>query len=304
MLDTAPLGSTPDWSIYWGPQDERAAVRGIQAALDGGVTWIDTAPYYGWGRAEELVGRAIRGRGPDALVFTKCGTLRGGEGGEHVDLTPAAIRRDLEASLRRLGRDHVDMLQLHDPDPNVSIEESWTEVQRLIAAGSVRYGGLSNHPLALVERATTIAPVAAVQYRYNLLSRDIERDALPYGRANGVGVLSWGSLAEGLLSDSFTVEELDAHDFRRARPNFREPRYSRIQRFVAELAGIAAAAGSTTAGVAIAWLLARPGLTGAIVGVRSESEGRALADAGQLRLPSAVFEQVDEALQRYERGER
>src|SRR5438105_777004 len=152
-VGTAPIGSTPGWSIYWGHQDEQDAVRAIHAAIDEGVNWIDTAPFYGWGRAEEIVGRAIRDRRDRVFVFTKCGTMNDRAGGDYMDLSPAAIRRDVEASLRRLGTDHVDLVQLHDPDPRVPIEESWAEVQRLIDRGAVRYGGLSNHPVPLIDRA-------------------------------------------------------------------------------------------------------------------------------------------------------
>src|SRR5436309_4626733 len=102
-VGTAPMGSTPEWTIYWGPQDEGEAIRAIHAAIDEGINWIDTAPFYGWGRAEEIVGRAVRGRRGRVFVFTKCGTVPDGAGGDRMDLSPASIRRDLEASLRRLG---------------------------------------------------------------------------------------------------------------------------------------------------------------------------------------------------------
>src|SRR5207245_7533473 len=120
-IGTAPIGSATDWKIYWGPQDEDEALRAIETAIDLGVNWIDTAPFYGWGRAEEIVGRALRGR-DDVLVFTKCGTLRQEDGDDYMDLRRETIRDDLETSLRRLGRGHVDLLQLHDPDPRVPIE--------------------------------------------------------------------------------------------------------------------------------------------------------------------------------------
>src|SRR5437867_7966332 len=113
------MGSTPEWSIYWGRQDEGDAIRAIQAAIDEGVNWIDTAPFYGWGRAEEIVGRALDARaGDEILVFTKCGTLPDEERGDRMDLRPETIRADLEASLRRLRRERVDLLQLHDVDRN------------------------------------------------------------------------------------------------------------------------------------------------------------------------------------------
>src|SRR3954463_1045030 len=112
-VGTAPIGSGRDWPVWWGPQDEAESIRTIHTALDGGVNWIDTAPFYGWGRAEEVVGKALHGR-DDVLVFTKCGTIRREDGDDYLDLRPATVRADLEASLRRLRRDHVDLLQPHD----------------------------------------------------------------------------------------------------------------------------------------------------------------------------------------------
>jgi aryl-alcohol dehydrogenase-like predicted oxidoreductase len=138
---TAPLGSSPGWQLWWGENDETSAIRTIQAALDAGVTWIDTAPFYGWGRAEEIVGKAMVGRRYAAQIFTKCGTVPDGRGGAREDTSPANVRRDVEASLLRLQTDHVDVLQVHDPDPSVPIEDTWGEVHRLIADGKARAGG-------------------------------------------------------------------------------------------------------------------------------------------------------------------
>src|SRR5580765_2900740 len=157
-IGTAPIGSGRDWPVWWGPQDEAESIRTIHAALDLGVNWIDTAPFYGWGRAEEVVGRALRGR-DDVLVFTKCGTLRRPDGNDYMDLRPEAIRADVEASLRRIGVDQLDLLQIHDRDPTVPIEETWGAVLELVAEGTVRHGGISNHRRDEVERALAVGPV-------------------------------------------------------------------------------------------------------------------------------------------------
>ena len=299
-VGTAPMGSTPEWTIYWGPQDEGEAIRAIHAAIDEGINWIDTAPFYGWGRAEEIVGRAIRGRRDRLYVFTKCGTMNNGSGGDYMDLSPGAIRDGLEASLRRLGLDHVDLFQPHDPDPSVPIEDSWGEVQRLIDEGKVRHGGLSNHDPSLVERALAVGPVVSVQHQYNLLSRRVEREVLPFCRAHDIGVLSWGSLAEGLLTSRFDLDALDPDDFRRGRSNFQQPRYSRIRALVAELSAMASEGGHQVSDLAIAWLLSHDGLTGAIVGVRTEVEARDLAAAGSRTLSVDVARRVEAALTRLE----
>ncbi len=189
-IGTAPIGSQPDWRIYWGPQDENGGIRAIHAAIELGVNWIDTAPFYGWGRAEQIVGRALRGKRDRVFVFTKCGTLNDGVGGWTEDLSPESIRHEIQTSLRNLQTDYIDLYQFHDPDPGTPIEESWATIQALIQEGVVRYGGLSNHPVDLMRRAMTVGPVVSNQQQYSLLVRGIERDILPFCAQNGIGMLA------------------------------------------------------------------------------------------------------------------
>jgi aryl-alcohol dehydrogenase-like predicted oxidoreductase len=278
-VGTAPIGSGRDWPVWWGPQDEAASIRTIHTALDLGVNWIDTAPFYGWGRAEEIVGRALRGR-DEVLVFTKCGTLPDAERGDRMDLSPEAIRADVEASLRRLQRERIDLLQLHDLDRATPIEDSWGEVQRLIGEGKVRHGGISNHPAADVERALAVGPVAALQYQYSLLHREPEADILELG----IGVLAWSPLASGFLADDFDLARLDPDDFRHSHP-FAQLDLARLR---AQLAEIGARQGRSAAQVAIAWVLRHPGVAGAIVGVRTPAEAAELP--GALGIPPEALE--------------
>ena len=267
-VGTAPIGSRPGvWSVNWGTQDEGDAVRAIHVALDAGVNWVDTAPFYGWGRAEEIVGRALRGR-DDVLVFTKCGTLRREDGDDYMDLRPETIRADVEASLRRLDRDRVDLLQPHDPDPNVPIEETWGAVLELVAEGKVRHGGLSNHRAPEIERALSVGPVASLQHQYSALVRDVEDEILPLALARSLGVIVWAPLASGFLTDGFDVDALDDGDFRRTHP-FASLDLTDLR------AELRRETGSVTAG-AIRFVLRHPAVTGAIVGVRDEREGRDL----------------------------
>jgi aryl-alcohol dehydrogenase-like predicted oxidoreductase len=273
-VGTAPIGSGRDWPVWWGPQDERDSIRTIHAALDLGVNWIDTAPFYGWGRAEGVAGRALRGR-DDVLVFTKCGTLPDPERGDRMDLSPEAIRADVDASLRRLQRDHVDLLQLHDVDRNTPIEDSWGEVQRLIEEGKVRHGGISNHPAAEVERALAVGPVGALQYQYSLLHRDPEEDILPLALERGIGLLAWSPLASGFLADDFDLADLVPDDFRHGHP-FAQLDLAPIRARLAEVGG---RQGRSAAQVAIAWVLRHRGVAGAIVGVRTPEEAEQLPGA-------------------------
>jgi len=292
-IGTAPIGSGRDWPAWWGPQDEQESVRTIHTALDLGVNWIDTAPFYGWGRAEEIVGRALRDRaGDDVLVFTKCGTLPDSERGDRMDLRPETIRADLEASLRRLGVDRVDLLQLHDVDRDTPIEESWGEVQRMIDEGKVRHAGISNHPAADIERALALGTVGALQYQYSLLSRNAEAEILPLAEKRGIGVLAWSPLGAGFLAARFDLENLVPDDFRRTHP-FAQLDLGPLR---ATLARIGGRTGTTAAQVALAWVLHGQAVIGAIVGVRSVGEAEELPGAAALRLAPADLEAIEAAL--------
>jgi aryl-alcohol dehydrogenase-like predicted oxidoreductase len=269
-IGTAPIGSRPgEWWVNWGPQDDGDSVRAIHAAVDGGVNWVDTAPFYGWGHAEEVVGRALAGR-ENVLVFTKCGTFRRDDGDDYMDLRPESIRRDCEQSLRRLRRERIDLLQFHDLDRNVPVEESWGALQELVAEGKVRHGGLSNHPPELVERALAVGPVAALQFQYSVLARTHEEDLLPYALEQGLGVIVWSPLASGYLTDGFSLEGLAQDDFRRTH-SFAELDLGQTHDELRARGG-----GSVTGG-ALDFVLSNPAVTGAIVGIRSELEGRELA---------------------------
>ena len=290
-VGTAPIGSNRDWSVFWGPQEEADSVRAIHAALDRGVNWIDTAPFYGWGRAEEVVGRSLAGRRDDVLVFTKCGTVRDAVRGDRMDLRPETVRADVEASLQRLQTDRLDLVQLHDVDQSTAIEDSWAEVLRLVDEGKVRHGGISNHPVDAVERALALGPVGALQYQYSLLHRDHERDILPFAEKRGLGVLAWSPLGSGFLADAFDPEGLDPDDFRRSHP-FAQLELAGLR---AALQAVGARHGATAAQVALAWVLQRRAVAGAIVGIRNEREAEELPGAAELRLAPDELREIESA---------
>jgi len=295
-IGTAPIGSNPSWSIYWGPQDEGEAIRAIEVALDLGVNWIDTAPFYGWGGAEQIVGKALRGKRDKVYIFTKCGTLPNEQGGWRDDLTPVSIRREVEASLRRLQTGYIDLYQFHDPDPLTPIEESWATMQTLIREGKVRYGGLSNHTVDLVRRAMAVAPVTSNQHQYNLLHRAIERDILPFSQQHGIGVLAWSPLASGFLTDEFDLDSLDPQDFRRRRPYAEPQTYTRLKRVREMLQAIAQDHRKKLTDLAIAWVLRDPALTGAIIGIRSEHEALEMAGGVNWKLTGQEIQAIEQAL--------
>ena len=295
-IGTAPIGSTSDWRIYWGVQDEFESIRAIDAALDLGVNWIDTAPFYGWGNAERIVGKALQGKRDKVYIFNKCGTLQDGRGGEREDLSPASIRREVESSLRDLKTDYIDLYQFHDPDPNTPIEDSWAAMQSLMEEGKVRYGGLSNHTIDLMERAMSVAPVTSNQHQYNLLNREIEHEILPFSQKHGIGVLCWSPLASGFLADGFDIDNLDPHDFRRGRPYAQEPTFSRLKELRAVLEQIAQDHSKTMAQLAIAWILRQQSVTGAINGIRSPKEALAMPGCLDWKLTDQELQIIEEAL--------
>ena len=292
-VGTAPMGSSPEWRVYWGPQDEPAAIRAIHTALDEGVNWIDTAPFYGWGRAEEIIGKAIKDRRSEVYVFTKCGTLPDSKGGSFENLKPESIRREVDASLKRLQIDYIDLLQFHDVDATTPIEESWTALQELVKEGKVRYGGLSNHPVPLIERAMKIAPVVANQVQYNPLKRRAEKDIMPFSLKHQIGVLGWGSLAEGFLADSFDIEKLDAKDFRRKHFYSTPENSAKMLKVRETFAKIARNRGQKMVDTVIAWELMNPALTGAIVGIRNEKEAQELRDGMEIVLTRQEMQEID-----------
>src|SRR5437660_1515901 len=295
-IGTAPIGSIPDWRIYWGHQDERESIHTIEAALDLGINWIDTAPFYGWGRSEQIVGKALQGNRDKTYIFTKCGTLRNEQGGEREDLSPASIRREVEISLRDLKTDYIDLYQFHDPDPDTPIEESWAAMQTLIKEGKVRYGGLSNHTIELMERAMAVAPITSNQHQYNLLNREIENDVLPFSQQHSIGVLCWSPLASGFLANGFDLDNLDPNDFRRGRPYAQEPTYSRLKELRDVLQKIAQDHNKTMAQLALAWVLRRPAVSGAINGIRSPQEALAIPGSINWKLTDQELRTIEEAL--------
>jgi aryl-alcohol dehydrogenase-like predicted oxidoreductase len=269
-LGTAPLGSYEAGPLWWGPQDRATGVATVRAALDAGVDWVDTAPFYGWGRAEEIVGEAIRGRRVDVTILTKCGTVRRPDGSWTDDGSPAAVRADVEASLVRLGTDHVDALQLHDPDPTVPVEETVGAIAELVAEGKVGAIGLSNHDADLLRRGHAVAPIAVVQHQWSILHHPPAADAARrWCDEAGAAFLAWSPLASGFLVDGFDPDRTAPGDLRRRLPWATGDGARRLERVRAE----AARAGRSLREHALAWASAT---AYPIVGARTPDEARAL----------------------------
>jgi aryl-alcohol dehydrogenase-like predicted oxidoreductase len=287
------------WNGSMGPQNESDSIPAIHAALDHGLNWIDTAALYGLGHSEEVVARALQGRKPRPYVFTKCERVWDSHGNIGASLAADSIRRECEGSLRRLKTDVIDLYQIHWPEPEGDIEEGWTELARLKQEGKVRYIGVSNFAVGQMQRAQAIAPITSLQPPYSIVTREIEREILPYTRRMNIGVIVYSPMSAGLLTGAMTRERVAnfaAEDWRRNLPNFKEPLLSRNLQLVEHLREIGQRHGRTPGEVAIAWTLRHPAVTGAIVGVRSARQVSGIVGTLELRLSAGEIREIDEAL--------
>ena len=281
------------WAFAWGPQDDAESVAAIRHAVAKGVNWVDTAAVYGYGHSEEVVGRALADipRSERPLVFTKCG-LRWNDADRMAapvrDARPARVREECVASLRRLGVERIDLFQFHWPDQTgTPVEDSWGEMLRLVDEGKVRWPGVSNHDVALLERCEAIRHVVSLQPPFSMIRRDVGGVEIPWCAAHGTGVIVYSPMQSGLLTGSFTadrVKAFPADDWRRMSPQYQSPSLERNLALRDALRPIATKHGVSVAAVAVAWTLAWPGVTGAIVGARSPQQVDGWLPAASLRL--------------------
>jgi len=284
------------WEFAWGAQDDRDSIAAIREALDAGINWIDTAAVYGLGHSEEVVARALEGMNNRPYVFTKCGMVWNERREISHSLRADSIRRECEASLRRLRVEAIDLYQIHWPDPDQDIGEGWATLVALRREGKVRHIGVSNFSVAQMKRARAIAPITSLQPRYSLLHREIEEEVLPFAARENVGVIAYSPMASGLLTGAMTRERiagLPADDWRKRHPDFQEPRLSRNLKMVRLLRAIGRLHGRTPAEVAVAWVLHNPAVTGAIVGARRPDQVRGVAGAAEFRLSPRELAEIE-----------
>ena len=298
------------WAIggwMWGGTDERESIAAIQASLDAGVTLIDTAPAYGLGRSEEIVGKALAGRRDKAVIATKCGLVWHTNKGRHFfdqDGRPVhrylgrdAILHEVEQSLKRLGTDYIDLYITHWQDPTTPIEETMRALEDLRAAGKIRAIGASNVNLEELEIYVKIGGLDAIQERFSMLDREIEAQLLPVTTANGVATLSYSSLALGLLSGSIGPERVfSGDDQRRDNPRFSVANREKVTRFAEAIRPIAQEHEASIAQIVIAWTLAQPGITFALCGARNPAQALDNARAGTIRLSAEDLSTVEAAI--------
>lgn len=296
-----------DWAFGWGPQDDEDSIASIRHAVEVGVNWIDTAAAYGLGHSEEMVGRALRDLPePDRpYVFTKCG-LVWDEAAPRDDprrvAAPASIRREAEDSLRRLGVDRLDLLQLHwPPDDGTPLDDYWATLVALRDEGKISAAGLSNHDVKQLEAAERIGHVDSLQPPFSAVQRDAGGAEIPWCRAHGTGVIVYSPMQSGLLTGSFSRERakrLPPNDWRAGHSDFTGDGLDRNLALAAALGEVARRHGVPTAAVAVAWTLAWPGVTGAIVGARRAEQVDGWLPGADLTLGEADRAEIAAAIER------
>jgi aryl-alcohol dehydrogenase-like predicted oxidoreductase len=288
------------WEFGWGPQEDEQSVAAIHRAMEHGVNWIDTAAAYGFGRSEQVVGRALEGLSERPYVFTKCSLLEGPGRRVIHNLKRDSVLREAEVSLERLGIDAIDLYQIHWPNPEGDIEEGWTALAELKEQGLVRHIGVSNFDVEQMRRIQAVAPIETLQPPYNLIERDVEEEILPFAESEAIGVIVYSPMGSGMLTGRMTRERIDGlpdDDWRKRDPRFNEPQLSQNLELVQRLKTVADRHGTVPGAVAIAWALRNSAVDGAIVGLRSPEQVDPL-------LPAAALELSDEDIDLIERGRR
>jgi aryl-alcohol dehydrogenase-like predicted oxidoreductase len=283
--------------MSWGPQDDNASIAAIHKAIDLGINWIDTAPVYGLGHSEEVVGKAVKESHVKPFIFTKCGMVWNQK--REIERTLLEIRRELEDSLRRLQVEAIDLYQVHWPVEDQDIEEGWSTMVQLQHEGKVRHIGVSNFSVAQMKRCMEIAPIASLQPPYSMINRAVEAEILPFCRDNNIGVINYAPMHSGLLTGAMSKERvanLPLDDFRRNAKNYQEPLLSRNLGIADFLKQIGARHGVSAGVIAIAWTLANPAITGAIVGGRSPEQVEGVWPAAKLRLSRDEYQEINSFL--------
>jgi len=285
-----------NWEFGWGPQDDEQSIAAIHRALERGVNWIDTAAAYGFGRSEQIVGRALEGVAERPFVFTKCSLLEGRDRRVVHSLKRDSIRREANDSLKRLGIDAIDLYQIHWPIPAAEIEEGWEALAELKEDGLVRHIGVSNFDVEQLRVIQQIAPVETLQPQYSLIEREIEWEILPLAREEAIGVIVYSPMGSGMLSGGMTrerVEGLPEDDWRKRDACFNEPALSRNLAVVARLRAVAERYDTTPGAVAVAWTLRNPSVDGAIVGFRRPDQVDPILPAANLELTDADLAEIE-----------
>ncbi len=289
------------WEFGWGPQDDEESIRTIRAALDEGINWIDTAPVYGRGRSEQVVGRTLKNVSKKPIIATKCSLVWDEKRDKISCLREKSIINECHQSLKRLGIDVIDLYQMHWPEPDEQLEEGIGAMAKLQQQGKVRYIGVSNFNVEQIRRAQKVAEITSLQPPYNMLRRDTEKELLPYCQKNNIGVVVYSPMQKGLLTGKFTAEKiagLPEGDHRKNDPEFTGENFRATVELIEELKPIAERNGITLAQLAGSWVLRRKEVSAAIVGARRPGQTKETAPASDIDLNEQTIEEIEELLER------
>lgn len=301
-LTTVGLGTWAmggPWKFGWGPQDDNEATKAILAALDEGINWIDTAPAYGLGHSEELIGKALKQTSHKPIIATKCGIVWDSSRETTTCLKRDSVRDECHNSLRRLNIDVIDLYQIHWPNPDEDIEQAWEEMLRLAEEGKIRYLGASNFSTEQLNRISRLSTPASLQPPYSMLHREVEDELLDYCSENNIGIIAYSPMQRGLLTGKFSdehLEKLPSDDHRKQNPDFQQPRFGATLELVEQLHPIAKRNGKTLAQLAISWVLRRAEVTAAIVGARRPQQITETAPASDWDLNREDIEEIEQLL--------
>jgi len=282
-----------------GAQDDKESIAAVRRCLDLGINWVDTAPMYGLGHAEEIIGKAIKNLRSQVIIATKCGILWDYNGSFSFSLRYDSVRAECEASLRRLRTDYIDLYQIHLPTTTEELSEAWECLSDLCREGKIRFAGVSNFTVEQMRMVQQIHPVASLQPVYNMFNRDIEQDILGFCQTSNIGVISHSPLGTGILSGQLTrerVRDLSQDDFRRKLPDFRDPQLSIHLKAIDQLKSIAKEKDLTLVQLAIGWVLRWNEITATIVGARSVVQVEELSRNCGVTLDADVTERVNAVL--------
>jgi aryl-alcohol dehydrogenase-like predicted oxidoreductase len=287
------------WLFGWGPQDDGDSIKTVLTAFDKGINWIDTAPIYGHGRSEQVLGMALKQTSHKPIVATKCGLIWDRSSERIPCLKAESIRDECHQSLKRLCIDVIDLYQIHWNRPDEDIEQAWEQLVRLKEQGKVRHIGVSNFTVANLERIGKIHPVASIQPPYSMIRRDVENELLGYCSRNNIGVIVYSPMQKGLLTGKFNKQRLanlPEGDHRKNDPNFKQPAFDATLETVEKLKSIAKRDNITLPQLAIAWVLRRPEVTAAIVGARKPEQTAETALASDIDLSAEDIEQIEQLI--------
>ncbi len=284
------------WEYGWGKVDDKESIKAIHRGLDLGINWIDTAAVYGLGHSEEVVAEALRGIRNEVFLATKCGMVWDQRGTVTRNLRPQSIRKEIEDSLRRLQTDHIDLYQFHWPENDTPVEDSWKVMAELVKEGKVRFIGVCNFSVELLDRCRTIAPVQSLQPPYHMLRRDFEKELLPYCTRHTIGVVAYSPMGSGLLTGKFDVDKLANDDWRRKDAQFNEDGRKKASILLSKIKPIADRHGMSLGELAVAWVLRNENVTAAIVGARKPWQIEEIAGAVNVGLTSSDIASIDSLL--------